>query len=384
MATYTGSGSVALGTIKVAATGKVVVSGTVNATWSGISVTATGGVPVTTGFVNIGGGGMALVAHGTVIDIGHASFALAGLKVTATGIRTVRGSGHVSFGAWTMAAVHTPRSITLAPSKSFTSAHGALTRRIVIPSATSTSVTSAAASLAKNLLRPPSTDTGHGVESRTVLDIRAALLDHFLDSYVVPDVKHWELENERFRHDQALYRYGEYAIFVTMWTLQDFTAGLVGRCGTCYAPQGALEGTWQQPAYTKCPDCLGTSFAGGYKAILVRPSLWTWDEQTQQQVQRGVINTNVAQVQTTSDFRLQPRDYIIRGDGSRWQAQEVQGDHLDTGFGTQAGIWNATAFIYNNVTREDESSVIYLLPINQDYIQAAIPQWYSRQPVGDF
>jgi hypothetical protein len=36
------------------------------------------------------------------------------------------------------------------------------------------------------------------------------------------------------------------------------------------------------------------------------------------------------------------------------------------------------------VTREDESSPIYLLPISESYIQETIPQYYSRQPVADF
>ena len=94
-----------------------------------------------------------------------------------------------------------------------------------------------------------------------------------------------------------------------------------------------------------------------------------------------MINTDVAQVQTTGDFRLQPKDYIIRGDGSRWQAQNVEGEHLDTGFGTGAGPWNAISFNYANVTREDESSPIYLLPISESYIQTHIPQYYSRGPV---
>lgn len=226
-------------------------------------------------------------------------------------------------------------------------------------------------------------DQGAGVESQSVSDIRASLLSHYLDTYVVPDAKNWDVENERFRHDQSLYRYGEYSIFVTLWTMQDYIAGLVGRCKTCYATVGPVEDTWQQPAYFKCPDCLGSSFEGGYKAILVRPSLWSWNEPTLSQTNRGVLDQGVATVQTTSDFRLQPRDYIIRGDGSRWQSQDVSGDHLDTGFGTQSGIWNATAFIYSNVTREDESSPIYLLPITQDYIQATIPQYYSRQPMGN-
>jgi hypothetical protein len=364
MATFTGTAHVSIGNVNVVVTGEVIsdIMGTSHIVLGGIDVAAIGHITIRSA-VNV-----------------H----LGGVRVVATGIVTVMGSGQVVIGPVEMAALHTPLDITYAPSLSTTEAEARLTRTMAITAATSTSVTDAQAVLTLDLEIPPDRDVGTSVEAQSIPDIKAALLSHYLDHYVVPDAKHWELENERFRHDQALYRYGEYAIFVTMWTMQDFTAGLVARCPTCYVPQGGLENTWKQPAYFKCPDCLGTSFQGGYKAILVRPSLWSWDEPTLQQQQRGVINTNVATVQTTSDFRLQPKDYIIRGDGSRWQSQAVTGDHLDTGFGTQSGIWNATAFIYTNVTREDESSPIYLLPITESYIQETIPQYYSREPVADF
>lgn len=274
------------------------------------------------------------------------------------------------------------RTITRALSTSYGIVNAAISSYELVTTAGSLSVSWVFGALTADLdIFIVETDVGVGVETQAPPTIKAALLSHFLDSYVVPDVKNWEIENERARHDQALYRYGEYAIFVLMWTVQDFEANLVGRCKTCYVPSEPVSDTWKQPAYFKCPDCLGTSFEGGYKAILVRPSLWEWDEPKLQQDKRGVINTNVATVQTTADFRMQPKDYVIRGDGSRWQIQAMEGTHLDTGFGTQSGIWDATQFTYTNVTREDESSPIYLLPFSEGYIQQAIPQYFSRQPV---
>jgi hypothetical protein len=319
-----GSAAVAIGALHITATAGVTVSGT---------------AAVSIGPLNI------MVAPSAVVIHGNANIVIAAPIIRANGgaVGTAQGSARLNLGGLTIRA------------------NGILVRNII-------------GSARLNL--GPLT-----IVAAEATPMRAALLSHFLDTYVVPDVKNWSVENERFRHDQALYRYGEYAIFVTMWTMQDFTAGFVGRCQTCYSVQGAVESTWQQPGYFKCPDCLGTSFEGGYKAILVRPSLWSWNEQTLSQTARGVLDQGAATVQTTADFRLQPRDYIIRGDGSRWQSQEVTGDHLDTGFGTQAGIWNATAFIYQNVTREDESSPIYLLPITQDYIQNHIPEYYSRAPM---
>lgn len=274
------------------------------------------------------------------------------------------------------------RTYTRAISQSATSTVGRLSSSELVTLATMASASWSEAALTSLLgVMITQTDVGVGVETQAAPSIQAALLSHFLDTYVVPDVKPWEIENERTRHDQALYRFGEYGIFVLMWTLQDFEAHLVGRCKTCYIPEEPLSDTWKQAAYYKCPDCLGTTFEGGYKAILVRPSLWTWDEPKLQQDKRGVVNVNVATVQTTADFRMQPKDYVIRGDGSRWQVQTMEGTHLETGFGTQSGIWDATQFTYTNVTREDESSPIYLLPFSEQFIQQAIPQYYSREPV---
>ena len=279
----------------------------------------------------------------------------------------------------TMAAL---RTITRAISQSASTVTDTPSSSEVVVTAHSLSVSWAQASLASILnVFIQQADTGTGVDTQAAPSIRAALLNHLLDQYVVPDVKPWEIENERARHDQALYRLGEYAVFVLLWTVQDFEAHLVGRCRTCYVPAEPVADTWKQAAYFKCPDCLGTTFEGGYKALIVRPSMWTWDEPKQQQQERGVVNTNVATVQTTADFRMQPKDYIIRGDGSRWQVQQVEGTHLDTGFGTQSGIWDATQFTYTNVTREDESSPIYLLPLSEQFIQQAVPQYYSRAPV---
>jgi hypothetical protein len=381
--TVTGTASVAIAPLNVRANGIVSVRGTASIVVGPVNIVAT--VTTVIGTASVVVGGVNVAANGRTTVLGTGRIALGALDLEATGHTIVVGHATIVVGPILVVAARVNKVFTRGESVSQSAVTGTLHKAVLVSSTGPvTALSSASAALTSTLYIPPGTDVGTSTETQSIPDIRAALLDHFLDTYVVPDVKSWELENERFRHDQALYRYGEYAIFVSMWTMQDFTAGLVSRCSTCFAPQGAIEDTWQQPAYFKCPNCLGTSFEGGYKAVLVRPSLWSWNEPVLQQVARGVINTDVATVQTTSDFRLEPKDYIIRGDGSRWQAQEVSGDHLDTGFGTQSGIWNATAFIYNNVTREDESSPIYLLPITEDYIQKHIPQYYSRQPVGDF
>jgi hypothetical protein len=381
--TVAGTATVAIAPLSVRANGVVVVTGRASITVGPVLIAAT--VTTVIGNASVVVGGVNVAANGRTTVVGTARVALGALAVQVTGHTIVVGHASIVVGPILVVAARVNKVFTRGESVSQSTVTATLHKAAVITTTGPvTALSSAAGILTQNLAIPPGAETGTGTERIDALTIQAALLSHFLDTYVVPDAKNWEVENERARHDQALYRLGEYAIFVLMWQMQDFTLGLVGRCTTCMIPQGALADTWAQPAYFKCPNCYGSGFEGGYKAVLVRPSLWTWDEPVQQQVARGVINTNVAQVQTTADFRLQPKDYLIRGDGSRWQAQSVEGEHLDTGFGTQAGPWNAVGFSYANVTREDESSPAYLLPLAESYIQEVITQYYSRAPVTEF
>jgi hypothetical protein len=378
--TVTGTATITIGPVNISSYGNVVIYGSASIVIGPVNIS--GGVQTVFGYSSITVGGVNIHVNGHAVIVGSANVTFGPLRLNAVGHAGIVGHASITVGPLRISYAPIVKIFTEARSLTESSAHGYLDAGKAISGQAVTATSSAAlANMVANLLISPDTDTGTGVETEDMLIVQAALLNHFLDTYVVPDPKNWEVENERARHDQALYRLGEYGIFVLMWQMQDFTLGLVGRCKTCYVPQGAVEDTWKQAAYFKCPDCLGTSFEGGYKAILVRPSLWNWNEPVQQQDKRGVIDTDVAQVQTTGDFRLQPKDYIIRGDGSRWQAQNIEGEHLDTGFGTQAGAWNAISFNYANVTREDESSPIYLLPISENYIQTNIPQYYSRGPV---
>lgn len=381
--TVAGTATIAIAPISARVNGVVSVRGTASITVGPVNVNVT--VTTVIGNVSLVVGGVNVAVTGRTTVLGTAAMTVGGVNLQGTGRTIVVGHATITVGPVLLVCARVNKVFTRGESVSQSSVAATLHKAVVITATGSvTALSSATGILTQNLAIPPGTDTGVGVEKIDILAIQAALLSHFYDTYVVPDAKNWEVENERARHDQALYRLGEYAIFVLMWQMQDFTLGLVGRCTTCFVPQGALEDTWAQPAYFKCPDCYGSGFEGGYKAVLVRPSLWSWDEPVQQQVARGVINTNVAQVQTTADFRLQPKDYVIRGDGSRWQAQQVEGEHLDTGFGTQAGPWNAVGFSYANVTREDESSPVYMLPLAESYIQEVITQYYSRAPVTDF
>ena len=177
----------------------------------------------------------------------------------------------------------------------------------------------------------------------------------------LPDMQQWAVLQEQRRHDQALYALGEYAVFVLMWRVGDHQDGLVARCSRCFPDGDLVAKVYKQALNAKCPECFGTTFEGGYKAILVRPSIWDANEEDYRIAARGEIATQTVSVQTTSDFRLRSGDYIFRSDGSRYQMRTMSSNELRTGFGTP-GPGSVVGYNYGTVSREDESSVAYLLP----------------------
>src|ERR1043165_6197117 len=107
-------------------------------------------------------------------------------------------------------------------------------------------------------------------------------------------VENWAIEQERYRHDLPLYTLGEYTIFYLMWTLLDFEAGHVTRCARCYSTSGTVANreanVYNQPSINRCPDCFGTTFEGGYRARIVRPALWSDNDESEKQDRRGTIH----------------------------------------------------------------------------------------------
>lgn len=183
----------------------------------------------------------------------------------------------------------------------------------------------------------------------------------------LPDPQEYAIEQQRASHDQALAHFGEYAVFVLMWKLADHEKGLVGRCPTCYLNRGDIAETYGQAAQEKCPDCFGTTFEGGYKARIVRLSLWDANEEDIRENKRGQIEISTASIQSTSDFRLRTGDFIFRGDGTRWRMQNVSTNHLRTGFMMPTKDRTPVGYNFGQVMREDPSSVAYeIAPSPQD------------------
>jgi hypothetical protein len=163
----------------------------------------------------------------------------------------------------------------------------------------------------------------------------------------------------RGSHDEALYRLGEYAIFVLLWRIRDHRLGLVERCSVCFTAYGEFADVYKQPMEHNCPHCLGTTFEGGYRAKIVRPSLWDFGEETNDPGRRGEHTPAVAAVQATSDFRMRTGDFVLRADGTRWRTESLSANHLRTGFGHPWKADTAVGFNYGQVRKVDRVHVAF-------------------------
>jgi hypothetical protein len=203
--------------------------------------------------------------------------------------------------------------------------------------------------------------------------------DHSIPAWH-PDPQEHAVAQERSRHDQALASFGEYVMFVLMWRIDDHEAGLVDRCPRCYEAYGKTAEAYGQPAQERCPECFGTTFEGGWKARIVRPSLWDYNEEEDRQHARGEVEVATATVQSTSDFRLRTGDHLFRGDGTRWMMRTVSTNNLRTGFQIPSRQRSALGFNYGQVSLEDESSTPYLIPPSPAEVKEMLDLSHLRHP----
>jgi hypothetical protein len=178
----------------------------------------------------------------------------------------------------------------------------------------------------------------------------------------VQDPQRFAEETLRYHHDESLYVWGEYAVFVLLWTTRDENEGLVGRCPTCYLSYGKIADAYGQASKERCPDCFGTTFEGGYRALIVRPTLWTdTDDADKPEERRGTVVVSQATVQSTSDFVMRTGDYVFRADGTRWRVGGVDAESVTTGFDTKASPYDNVGVAAQSVMRLDESHVAYTI-----------------------
>lgn len=184
-----------------------------------------------------------------------------------------------------------------------------------------------------------------------------------MQPYYVREPERYAVDQERQRHLQALYTVGEWTMFTLMWHLEDFQNGLVARCTVCY---NRASQAYKQPERNKCPSCFGTTFDGGFKAIIVRPAIFgDTDEDTKYQA-RGVVDSDDLDMESTPDFRVRTGDYCFRSTGHRFYLRVPDRVTLRTGFGTPYQRSMAIGYNHARASLEDASTVAYLIPPSQD------------------
>jgi hypothetical protein len=94
---------------------------------------------------------------------------------------------------------------------------------------------------------------------------------------------------------------------------------------------------------------------------------------------RGEANVQSGQVTTTGDFRMEPRDFIFRGDGRRFQVSSIQATHLSSGFGTQSSTDTAIGAVYG-VAEENPNSPAYLIGPDAQGLMELLNPAYARTP----
>lgn len=184
--------------------------------------------------------------------------------------------------------------------------------------------------------------------------------------YYIRTPQNWAVEQERQRHQQALYMVGEPALFLLMWRVEDFNAGLTTQCPRCRATDGGLnariETVYQQPLSAVCPYCFGTTFYGGVRAKIIRPAIFTDIDEDERRQARGVVHPESCMVETTHDFRSRTGDYVCRADGSRWMLSTPSRVQLRTGFTHPVQGEQSIGYARIPAAREDESSVAFQIP----------------------
>lgn len=180
--------------------------------------------------------------------------------------------------------------------------------------------------------------------------------------YYVRDRQPWAVEQERQRHLQALMTVGEYAMWALMWHIQDWQNGLVVRCRTCNGVDGSkqdrIQGVYKQASVNRCPSCFNTTFEGGIKALIIRPTIFADTDESEVFAARGVVHANAVDVESTTDFRVRTGDYVFRANGDRYQLRVPQRVTLRTGFGMPHQSNASIGYNHAQANIEDPSSFV--------------------------
>lgn len=188
------------------------------------------------------------------------------------------------------------------------------------------------------------------------------------EPFYIREHKDWAVQQETYRHDQALYSIGEPAMFVLLWTVEDFQHGYTSRCSRCYGAdlEGRQAAVYNQSNQAKCPRCYGTTFEGGIRARIIRPALFGETDDNEQPSNRGAIHPQSIMVESTNDFRYRAGDFVFRLDGSRWQLKGPSRVTVRTGFEHPGQVVSSMGYSQGPATLEDATSVAYMIPPSGD------------------
>lgn len=211
-----------------------------------------------------------------------------------------------------------------------------------------------------------------------------------LQPYYLRRNQRWAVDNERQRHVQALYMLGEWTMFVLMWHIEDFNNGLVDRCHRCYgspdqvgypSKQNRASKAYGNVNEYKCPDCFGTTFEGGFKAIIVRPAIFGDTDESQQFQARGVTNPGELDMESTTDFRVRSGDYCFRSTGDRYFLRVPDRITLRTGFDVPYQRTHAIGYNHAKAAIQDPTSVSYTIPPSKEDLASILNVDRSYSPV---
>lgn len=130
----------------------------------------------------------------------------------------------------------------------------------------------------------------------------------------------------------------------------------------------------------KCPECFGTTFEGGYKAIIVRPTIFSDFDKDLKDHSRGKVYSDEVDIESTADFRIRTGDYCIRGNGDRFYLRVPQRVTLRTGFGVPWQTTDAITYTHARAVIEDPTDVSYIIPPDNDRARDILLQ-ASRYPL---
>lgn len=198
------------------------------------------------------------------------------------------------------------------------------------------------------------------------------------ERFWLPDSRTYEFGQERDRHDEAMYQYGEYAYIALLWNIRDHDAGLVARCPECWIGKARVAEAYSQGEWgSECEACWGTTFEGGIRHLIVRPILE--DSPTDDMIAekgRGEVVTDNNDIQLVGNIRYNVGDYILRGDATRIRLARFSGNYITSGFQPAKN----TISYRGSFALENPSRVIYRVGPTAAQLVADLTHINERRP----